>query len=113
MFFSLHGAYVLQGFPEELAYQGLPKPNSGEKTDSYHPDIGLALYGYALESLLAYQGAEVFIEFFYPFAFGGLLAGVLLYWTGSTWAKVAVHGEFIFSILSQIILACWMVAIVL
>ena len=31
------------------------------------------------------------IEFFYPFAFG-LLAGVLLYWTGSTWAAVAVHG---------------------
>ena len=91
MFSAFMAAYVLQGFPEELAFRGYLNQTLEKKPIPTILISALLFMSMHWHHFLAYQGAEVFIEFFYPFAFG-LLAGVLLYWTGSTWAAVAVHG---------------------
>ena len=112
MFFSLHGSFMFfKGFPEELAYRGYLNQTL-RKTDSYHPDISLCSLWLCIGiTFFTYQGAEVFIEFFYPF--------VLVYWQVFTLLDREALGQQLqsmegsFSILSQIILACWMVAIVL
>ena len=91
MFSAFMAAYVLQGFPEELAYRGYLNQTLEKKPIPTILISALLFMAMHWNHFFTYQGILAFFEFTYPFAFG-LLAGVLLYWTGSTWAAVAVHG---------------------
>lgn len=84
-------AFVLQGFPEEMAFRGY-MPQTMEKSP-IPTMIVTSLFFMMLHwhFVFSYMPPYLFMELGYAFAFG-FLAFVLRYLFRTTWSAVAVHG---------------------
>lgn len=84
-------AFILQGFPEEMAFRGyMPQTMESNpiKTMIVTSIMFMLLHWHFV---MAYEPPYLFMELGYAFAFG-FLAFVLRYLFRTTWAAVAVHG---------------------
>lgn len=84
-------AFILQGFPEELAFRGyLPQTltTTPIKTFTITTAIFMALHWHFV---LQYQGIDIIYNLLYPLTFGAF-AFVMMYLHQTVWAAVAVHG---------------------
>lgn len=91
IFSGFVAAFVLQGFPEELAFRGyLPQTltTTPVKTFVITSFIFMAMHWHFI---LQYQGIDILYNLLFPLTFGAF-AFTMMYVYQTVWAAVAVHG---------------------
>lgn len=91
LFSGLIAAFVLQGFPEEMAFRGYLTQTFDTTPLRALMITSLAFMAFHWHFILAYQGIDIVINLAYAL-FLGAFAFVMAQATNTVWAAVAVHG---------------------